>query len=322
MAFHEVQFPTGLSYGSRGGPQFKTDIVVADSGREERVSRWEGPRWTFNPAWALKSSSDMYSLQEFYVAREGSAHGFRYKDWFDFSSASDGVGTVDDEDQLLGYGDGSETQFQLRKAYASGSATRYRNITKPVSGTVVVSVNSVAQTEGVDFTVNTTNGLITFSSAPANGATIKAGFQFDVPVRFDIGDELLELSYDFFDTGSIPDIPLIELVGEEALADDYPYRGAKAHGSIAADVSITTLDGLVHSATPTAANVDIVLPGQTNLPYGGPYFYVLNYSGSQTLGVREASADGGSLVGTLGTNTGGAVLMGKTTGGAKEWVLV
>jgi len=39
------------------------------------------------------------------------------------------------------------------------------------------------QTSGVS--IDTATGLVTFTTAPANGVLINADFQFDVPVRFD-----------------------------------------------------------------------------------------------------------------------------------------
>ncbi|MEN8659900.1 MAG: DUF2460 domain-containing protein, partial [Marivita sp.] len=36
MQFHEVRFPTALSFGSFGGPERRTDVVTLASGFEER----------------------------------------------------------------------------------------------------------------------------------------------------------------------------------------------------------------------------------------------------------------------------------------------
>ncbi len=38
MSFHDVRFPTDISYGSSGGPGFSTAIIEVDSGAEERIS--------------------------------------------------------------------------------------------------------------------------------------------------------------------------------------------------------------------------------------------------------------------------------------------
>src|SRR4029453_17117387 len=83
--------------------------------------------------------------------------------------------------QLLGTGDGTQTEFQLLKHYPSGSVIEVRTISKPVAGTVKVYLDGVEQLSG--WSVDTTTGLVTFSTAPAAGVEVTADFEFDVPVR-------------------------------------------------------------------------------------------------------------------------------------------
>ena len=52
-------------------------------------------------------------------------------------------------------------------------------------------------------------GVVTFSAAPGAGAAITAGFEFDVPVRFDT--DALDVTLDLERLGSITSIPLLEL---------------------------------------------------------------------------------------------------------------
>ena len=93
------------------------------------------------------------------------------------------------------------------KLYTSGAQSWTRTITKPVAGTVALALNGVAQMTG--WTVNTTTGVVTFTAAPAPGVAITAGFEFDVPVRFDT--DTLDVTLDFERLGSITSIPLIEV---------------------------------------------------------------------------------------------------------------
>ena len=51
---------------------------------------------------------------------------------------------------------------------------------------------------------------MTFTTPPAAGAAITAGFSFDVPVRFDTDE--LDIDLSAFEAGAIPQIPLIEIV--------------------------------------------------------------------------------------------------------------
>ena len=55
----------------------------------------------------------------------------------------------------------------------------------------------------------TTTGVVTFTTAPANGVIVRAGFEFDVPVRFD--SDTLDVTLDFERLGSITSIPLLEI---------------------------------------------------------------------------------------------------------------
>lgn len=206
MAFHETQFPTDISYGSTGGPMRRTEIITLDSGFEQRNTPWSQSRHRFNVSYGVKTYDQLHTLKAFWEARNGQLHGFRYKDWSDFKSVApqQSVGAAD---QGLGTANGSQTQFQLVKTYTSGSNSYVRTIKKPVSGTVRVAKNGVEQFSG--WTVDTTTGIVTFSSAPTNGTVIAAGFEFDVPVRFDA--ERIEINLAGFTRGELADIILTEL---------------------------------------------------------------------------------------------------------------
>ena len=76
-----------------------------------------------------------------------------------------------------------------------------------MAGTVALALNGMPQITG--WTINTSTGVVTFAAAPAPGVTITAGFEFDVPVRFDT--DTLDVTLDFERLGSITSIPLIEV---------------------------------------------------------------------------------------------------------------
>lgn len=210
MAFHEIRFPLGVAFGSSGGPERRTEIVALGSGHEERNTPWANSRRRYNAGYGVRSLADLHKVTEFFEARLGRLHGFRWRDAVDFSSAIPGA-QITPVDQALGLGDGVQTDFQLTKTYASGPSAYQRTITKPVAGTVRVSVNAVEQTDGVAFVVDATTGLVTFLSGyePASGAAVAAGFDYDVPVRFD--SDFLEINLTAFDAGDIPAIPIIEI---------------------------------------------------------------------------------------------------------------
>jgi uncharacterized protein (TIGR02217 family) len=198
MAFVETRFPTDIAYGSAGGPEYFTDIVVTHSGYEQRNVNWAQARARFNVAQGVKTQSQLDTLIAFFRARKGRADGFRFKDWTDYQGI----------DQNIGTGDGVATVFQLRKLYLSGGITETRTIIKPVAGTVAIKFDNVVQNPA-NFTVNTTNGQVTFSSVPALSVVITASFEFDVPVRFDT--DRLSASLDNYGSYSWGDIPLVEV---------------------------------------------------------------------------------------------------------------
>jgi uncharacterized protein (TIGR02217 family) len=182
MSFDETRLPLRVGFGSSGGPQFSTEIITIDGGFERRNQNWAAARRRYDAATGLRTAADIATLVAFFHARAGRARGFRLKDWADFTSAADNIGATTATDQTIGTGTGTLTTFQLTKTYTSGG-THVRTIGKPVAGTVKVSINNITQLTG--WSVNTATGIITFGTAPANGAIIKAGFEFDVPVRFD-----------------------------------------------------------------------------------------------------------------------------------------
>ena len=59
------------------------------------------------------------------------------------------------------------------------------------------------------WTLDSTTGVITFTTAPANGVIGRAGFEFDVPVRFD--NDTLDVTLDVERLGSITSIALLEI---------------------------------------------------------------------------------------------------------------
>lgn len=119
-------------------------------------------------------------LQSFWRARRGGLQRFRLKDWGDFATTYNGI----NDKGLLGSGTGNGvlSQFQLIKRYRPNGDSLDRIITKPVAGTVQVYLNGSLQATG--WTVNNSTGMVTFDSAPAGGAVLRASFEFDVRVKF------------------------------------------------------------------------------------------------------------------------------------------
>lgn len=207
MAFDAVRFPTTISRGAQGGPERRTDVVTTASGREERNSRWVNSRRRYNAGFGVKSLNDIQQVVAFFEERRGRLHAFRWKDHVDFKSCAASA-TPSANDQTLGVGDGTTASFQLIKKYGSGLRDYARVIAAPVAGTVLVAVNGSASNF---FTLNLQTGILTFTAGhiPTMGQIITAGFEFDVPVRFD--SDQLTINIANFQAGEIPDINLIEV---------------------------------------------------------------------------------------------------------------
>lgn len=210
MAFHDVRFPTSISFGASGGPERRTEIVTLGSGAEERNQRWADSRRAYNAGYGVKSIDDLYAVIAFFEERRGRLHAFRWRDAVDCKSCTPS-NTPASTDQIIGTGHGQAASFQLVKAYGSEFAPWQRTIAKPVAGSVRVAVDGAELTEGEAFTCDAATGIITFAEGyiPATDAVITAGYEFDVPVRFDT--DRLEISLDGFRHGSIPNIPVVEV---------------------------------------------------------------------------------------------------------------
>ena len=252
------------------------------------------------------------------MARQGPAYGFRYKDFLDFTTATNHRSAHAFNNVDIGVGDGTKTTFQLLKKYASGVITRTRNITKPVSGTVLVGKDGVNQASG--WSVNTTTGIVTFTTAPAASVVVNAGCEFDVPVRFGAElDEVLSLSIDSFDTGGLDDIPIVEINDDGTeLQDEFFFGGAYSHGVLAANINISIQQGRVQTFTANAAGWKISLPVTSSIPLGGPHFYLAN-QGSQSAEVLNST--GGTVV-VISSGSIATIVLSLNVSGQKIWLAV
>lgn len=196
------RFNDNISYGSGGGPEFKTHVFEGHSAIEQRQAAWLVARQRYDVSYGIRDNADMDVVRAFFYNCHGRASGFRFKDWADYTMTS----------ELIGTGDGAVTAYQIIKTYTTGSETYVRTIRKPVTATIQVYVNDVLQTLTTHYTVDSTTGIITFVSAPPNTETVKVTCEFDVPVRFDV--DHLQASHDHFDTESWDSIPLVEILPE------------------------------------------------------------------------------------------------------------
>jgi uncharacterized protein (TIGR02217 family) len=205
--FQEVRFPAPLSMGSTGGPERRTEIVTLANGFEERNSPWAHGRRRYEAGLGVRSLDDLAAVIEFFEARHGQLYGFRWKDWTDYKSCLPS-GTPGPHDQQIGEGDGTSVEFRLVKAYRSGATPYERPITKPVARSVRLGIAGIELAEDA-FSVDHATGVVSLAVPAPAGAPVTAGFEFDVPVRFDT--DRIAASLASLTAGEIPSIPIVEV---------------------------------------------------------------------------------------------------------------
>jgi len=210
MSANLYQFPLTVSQWG-ASPSYLTDITVGRNGQEVRNAVWQDPLYRFNAAFAVKTYADIETLVEFFHAVRGREQSFLVKDWSDFAITR----------QTIGTGDGADTTFQLIKTYTTSFGSYQRTITKPVAAEdstgVLVWVNNVA-VAAANRSHSTSTGIITLTSAPANGHLVEASCaEFYVPVRFDVDTIDIQMVSYWVSAGAsasnvmVPDIGLVEV---------------------------------------------------------------------------------------------------------------
>jgi uncharacterized protein (TIGR02217 family) len=209
--FHDVRFPLGVSFGATGGPERQNEIVLLTSGREKRNARTARSRRYYDAGTGVRSLEDLYEVMAFFEARRGSLHAFRFRDPFDMKSCAPGA-NPSAFDQAIGIGDGERRRFTLVKIYGEGPEAYRREITRPVVETVKIAVAGTVKQISAHYSVDPVSGEVVFpaDAVPGEGEAIMAGFEFDVPVRFDT--DRLSASVTAFKAGQIPSIPLVEVL--------------------------------------------------------------------------------------------------------------
>lgn len=232
--FIEVRALERYSYGSRGGPRFKTRISGGGgdedgSGAEFRSSIWGEnslSKWDLDmPITDLAEQEEVYAIV--HILR-GRTVPFRFKDRLDFEAVDVPIDTS-----------GGGPTYQLRQAYVSAifgpSYTVYKDVYKIVSGTVGLYLNTVPvvvtpASEAVggsgnlwgqplwgipgDFTgviLDYNSGLLTFVNVAQPGPLddLRWTGEFDKPARLAVDEP--EWNFVDFNTFQIPSLPVVEV---------------------------------------------------------------------------------------------------------------
>lgn len=192
--YDDVRLPVDIERGARGGPGFKTTVVTSAGGSEQRNEEWSLARARYDVGYGIRTRGLLDEVYYFFLGRRGRLRAFRFKDWLDFTATAEPVGAGT-----------TAVRRQLQKTYPDTINAYVRPIIMPVASTLIVYVNDLAADPG-DFDL-LPNGIIEFEDDP--GINVKATFEFDVPVRFDIDD--LAVTLNTYREGEITNIPVLEV---------------------------------------------------------------------------------------------------------------
>lgn len=301
MSFHNIQLSPLISYGFESGPTLSTVVQATASGHEYRIARQSQARHKYRASKSNMTAAQFAELKSFWLARRGALHGFRFKDWTDFSTASDNIGAPASTDCVIATGNGLETQYQMTKTYDAGGYNPYgRTISLPLTGTLVVAKDGVTLATNL-YTFSASTGIITFATAPAQSVVITAGCYFDVPVRFASStDDWLRTAYDAYQLLSSSSIEMIEILDEVEWPDMW-YPGGSSVLTITNDLIIDP--GTKVWQFNAASTYNAFLPIPDRIP-GGHIFTLLGKTGmAGSVSVRD---DAGNLLSpalTISANT-------------------
>lgn len=185
-----------IGFPCYSSPRFSTAITTSDGGGSDRNRHWQHPLRTFRLPKAVREHEQLEALKDHWLVMGGPEMLWPFTDPLDFASVRLQLPNVSPEitlaDQIIGVGDGITRSFQITKTYRVGGRTYARPIYLPHDDTLLPGIAGYAPEavpgDPFTWTVTREGGVITFDHAPAEGASITAGYYFDVAVRFQRDD--------------------------------------------------------------------------------------------------------------------------------------
>lgn len=268
IEWHDVQFPTDVSEGSRGGPEFKTRVFETHEGREQRNMDWRTPRMRYNVSYGIRTDEQMQRVIEFFNARRGRATAFRYRDWNNYLVLNDAVAV----------GDGESRRLPLRRFYGILGARSYRRIRCVVKGSIQnLNWGGVTYAEGLDYNIDYLSGEIAFNDPVPYGELVRVDrMEFDEPVRFDV-DNIMPV-IEAYNNNALRDLSLVGIRDTFSQGTVIPPNWSGARQDALYDyttliLSIESTNNLTSASDRSAANNTLTFNGSavkdpTEFPFG------------------------------------------------------
>jgi uncharacterized protein (TIGR02217 family) len=118
------------------------------------------------------------------------------------------TGTPTVGDQMLGTGDGTTSSFPLLKRYGEAALGTSEMQARASPAPRHRAGERERRRGDLGWTL-ASGGVINFTTPPASGAVVRAGFLFDVPVRF--AQDTLEITGVAYQAGEAPNVPVVEI---------------------------------------------------------------------------------------------------------------
>ena len=206
--FLEERLPVNVRMGASYTDGYEVEITTTASGVEYRKLTHRFPVRSFHINFTMMREDLAARVLALYHRAYGMYAGFRVKCLDDFTTNARLLAPTKDDWILPKISSGV---YQLIVGYGSGGTPLgiglpYRNIYKPVAGTVLISKNGTLLSSGVS--VDYTTGRVTITPAPTT-EVIRGGCEFDLPCRFNSKIEVSSVSADVRDCGGIDIIELV-----------------------------------------------------------------------------------------------------------------
>jgi uncharacterized protein (TIGR02217 family) len=211
-AFDDIRLPMDIERGARFIRQTRTLTTRLANGFAVRNQQWAQRLSQWDIKYALQEMTGatlelgISAVDKFHDARHGSSRTFRFRDWTDYKL----------QDEVIGFADGLKSVFQITQTTTDfANFTASKIITKPSQApgdpAWEVKISGVPfGTEGVDWTINYSTGVLTFTTPPA-GTGVEpitvTGF-FDKHASF-LEDELT-ITLEWVQSGEIDNIIIQE----------------------------------------------------------------------------------------------------------------